>query len=116
MILVANGVGLPAPTKITVNDEIIWSSATGRAADGTMLGDVVAEKKNISIEWQMLTAAQVKKITQNVKAGYFSLQLEDDGEQINIKCYRGTTVKEVLGELDDGIYYYKTVSSSMIQK
>lgn len=116
MVLVANGVELPAPTKITVNDEIIWSSSTGRAADGTMLGDVVAEKKNISIEWQYLTAVQTKKIATNVKAGFFDMKLEDGGDVITIRCYRGTTVKEALGELDDGIYYYKTVSSNMIQK
>lgn len=29
-ILTAGGVALPAPVSITVNDEIIWSSDTGR--------------------------------------------------------------------------------------
>ena len=49
MILAVNGQALPAPDSIKVDDEIIWSSSTGRSLDGTMLGDVVAEKKNISI-------------------------------------------------------------------
>lgn len=116
MKLEASGVALPAPVSIKVDDEIIWSSSTGRAADGTMIGDVVAEKKNISIEWQFLTAAQTKKITSNVKAGFFELKLEDGGEVITIKCYRGTTSKDEIGWLDDGVFYYRSVTSSMIQK
>lgn len=116
MILTANGVALPAPVEIIVNDEIIWSSSTGRAADGTMLGDVIAEKKNISVKWGVLKAQDVKKISKNVKAGFFTLRFEDEGEEVEIKCYRGTTTKEQIGELSDGIFWYKSVSSSMIQK
>lgn len=116
MILIANGVALPAPVEITVNDEIIWSSSSGRASDGTMLGDVIAEKKNISIKWGVLKAQEVKKISSNVKAGFFTMKFEDEGEVVEIRCYRGTTTKEQIGELSDGIFWYKSVSSSMIQK
>lgn len=45
-ILTANGVALPAPTVIKIDNEIIWSSNTGRTSSGAMAGDVVAEKKN----------------------------------------------------------------------
>ena len=45
MILRCDNQELPAPVSIKVDDEIIWSSSTGRALDGTMLGDVVAEKR-----------------------------------------------------------------------
>ena len=51
MILQCDGQELPAPVSIKVDDEIIWSSSTGRALDGTMLGDVVAKKKTLSISW-----------------------------------------------------------------
>ena len=54
MILRCDGQELPAPVSIKVDDEIIWSSSTGRALDGTMLGDVVAEKKTLSINWGIL--------------------------------------------------------------
>ena len=33
-ILWSGSVTLPAPTEITSNDEILWSSNTGRSADG----------------------------------------------------------------------------------
>lgn len=116
MILEANGVVLPAPVEIIINDEIIWSSSTGRAADGTMLGDVIANKKNISVKWGILEDYEVKKISQNIKPGFFKFKFKDEGEVIEITCYRGTTSKTQLGELDDGIFYYRSVSSSMIQK
>ena len=50
-ILWSGSVTLPAPVEISVNDEIIWSSNTGRLASGEMAGDVIAEKKDVSIKW-----------------------------------------------------------------
>ena len=44
-LLRAGGIDLPAPVSMSVGDEILWSSDTGRALDGTMLGDVIAEKE-----------------------------------------------------------------------
>ena len=116
MVLKANGVQLPAPTKITVNDEIIWSSDTGRASDGTMIGDVIASKKNISITWGVLVASEMKKISTNMKAGFFSFVFEDEGETVNIIGYRSTLTKEQIGELGDGRFYYRSASVSFIQK
>lgn len=46
-ILWSGSVTLPAPVEISVNDEIIWSSNTGRLASGEMAGDVIAEKKDV---------------------------------------------------------------------
>lgn len=50
-ILWSGDVILPAPTTLSVNDEIIWSSDTGRTLSGYMVGSVIAEKKNLSIKW-----------------------------------------------------------------
>jgi hypothetical protein len=46
---------LPAPTSLSVNDEIIWSSDTGRTLSGRMVGDPVAQKKTVSLKWEYLT-------------------------------------------------------------
>ena len=54
-VLKCGNVELPAPVSMSVADEIIWSSDTGRTLTGTMVGDVVAEKKNLSIKWNWLT-------------------------------------------------------------
>lgn len=45
----AGSVVLPAPTSLLVNDELIWTSDTGRTLAGYMVGDIVAEKKNLSM-------------------------------------------------------------------
>ena len=57
-LLKCGNTDLPGPVKMSVSDEIIWSSDTGRTLDGTMMGDVVAEKKNLKIDWSWLTAQQ----------------------------------------------------------
>ena len=44
-ILRAGGIVLPAPVSITINDELIWTSDTGRLMNGLMVGEVVAEKR-----------------------------------------------------------------------
>ena len=58
-ILRAGGIVLPAPVSITINDELIWTSDTGRLMNGLMVGEVVAEKKNISLKWGILTEAEM---------------------------------------------------------
>ena len=47
-ILWSGSVTLPAPTSITVNDEIIWTSDTGRTLAGYMVGDPVAKENSIN--------------------------------------------------------------------
>lgn len=61
-ILKAGGVVLPAPVSITVNDEIIWSADTGRTMSGQMVGEAVAEKKNVGIKWGCLIEGDMMQI------------------------------------------------------
>lgn len=107
---------LPSPVKMTVDDEIIWSSDTGRTLDGTMMGDVVAEKKNLGIEWEWLTEQEAALIKNNLIAGFFPITFRDYGVDVTIDSYRGTISKDVGGYIGDGNFYYKSVSASVIQK
>lgn len=115
-ILWSGSIILPSPVQITVNDEIIWSSSTGRAVSGEMIGDIVAEKKNVSIKWGVLTESELALIKQVLIAGFFPISFRDDGIDITIKTYRGTLTKEQLGYIGDGIFYYRSASVSIIQK
>ena len=54
-VLKCGNVELPAPVSMSVADEIIWSSDTVRNLTGSMVVDVVEEKKNLSIKWNWLT-------------------------------------------------------------
>ena len=61
-ILWSGSTVLPSPVSISVNDQIIWSANTGRSASGSMIGDVVAEKKDIAIKWGILTETELAAI------------------------------------------------------
>ena len=109
-ILKSGGTDLPDPVSVSVNDEIIWTSDTGRTLSGLMIGDVVAEKKNVSIKWGILPEAEVVLIKRTLTAGFIPFTFRDDGMEITIESYRGTLSKEQLGWIGDGIFYYKSVS------
>lgn len=114
--LKAGGVTLPSPVEIKSSEEVIWSSRTGRSAgSGKMIGDVIAEKKTVTITWGVLTEAEVEKIQAAMKAGFFTFSLYDCGE-VTITAYRGTLEKTHLGYIGDGTYYYKSVSVSAIEQ
>ena len=115
-ILWAGAVTLPSPTKITVNDEIIWSSNTGRSANGTMIGDVIASKKNISLSWGVLTEAELALIKNSITPGFFDLSFRADGLDMTIRAYRGSLAAEAIGWMGDGNYYYRSATATVIQK
>lgn len=115
-ILKCGNIVLPAPVSISIGDEIIWSSSTGRTLSGLMVGDVVAEKKNLNVSWGVLTEAEYLLIKNNLVAGFFPIIFHDDGVDLEISVYRGTLSKEVLGRLSDGIFYYRSVSVDIIQR
>ena len=114
-VLKCGNIELPAPVSMRVADEIIWSSDTGRTLTGTMVGDVVAEKKKLSIKWNWLTEQQAALIKKNLATGFFPITFRDYGTNVTIESYRGTIAKEVGGDIG-GIYYYKEVSVDIIQR
>lgn len=115
-VLMSGTVVLPAPVELSIDDELIWSSDTGRTMNGLMIGDVIAEKKNLKISWGILTEAQLVLIKNHLTAGFFPLTFHDDGMDITIECYRGTLSKSAIGRLGDGIYYYRSASVSLIER
>lgn len=115
-ILKSGSTVLPAPTQIAVSDEIIWTSDTGRTLSGTMVGDVVAEKKNLKIKWEYLTEEDVNIIKSRLIAGFFPFTFHDDGIDFTIDAYRGTITKEQLGDIGDGKFWYRSVSVDIVQR
>ena len=116
-ILTANGVALPAPTVIKIDNEIIWSSNTGRTSSGTMAGDVVAEKKTITIEWGVLRESEMAKIRKNLIAGFFTFSLVVGvGACLFILSYGGTFNVVICGIFVVGIYCKKKATVKIIQQ
>lgn len=115
-ILVSGGIVLPAPVSLTVNDELIWTSDTGRLMNALMYGSVIAEKKTLNIKWGILTESDVALIKNRLIAGFFPFTFRDDGVLITMEAYRGTLSKEHMGWLGDGIYYYRSASVDVIER
>lgn len=115
-ILSVSGAALPSPTSLQVDDEIIWSSDSGRDLSGLFSGDVISQKKTVTIGWEYLTAAQVALLQQKLVTGYFPLTFADAGASITIESYRGTLSKVALGYIGDGMFYYKSVTCKIVQR
>ena len=115
---IKDGVTIPlsAPVGISVGDELIWSSNTGRISTGKMLGDVIAEKKTLSVTWEFLKASELNSIRTGLTSGFFSLVVNIDGEPITLESYRGTLTSEAMGQLDDGIYYFRSASVDLVEQ
>lgn len=115
-VLKAGDVVLPAPVSIKVGDEIIWDSKTGRTLDGTMVGDVVAEKKTVSIQWGLLPAEDMKLIADNIVAGFLPVTFYDLGEELTISIYRSTLERDAIGWLSDGVFWYRSANVELVQQ
>lgn len=109
--IIVNGVALASPVSISNSDEIIWSSGTGRSANGQMSGDVIANKKTIQISWGILTQDEYNAI-RNIPSGFFNAVVLGQ----SIRAYRSTISGNCLGTFSDGITYYNDVSTSFIEQ
>lgn len=115
-VLKCGTVELPAPVSISIDDEIIWSASTGRTTNGTMMGDVVAQKKTLQISWGILNETEYLLIKNNLVAGFFPITFHDDGDDLTITTYRGTLSKEQIGTLSDGVFWYRSAKCNIIQQ
>lgn len=67
-ILKFNGVAMPAPTSYDVSLADIQSANSGRNDNGIMTMDVVRSNvATINVGWEMLTTAELEKITNGIK-------------------------------------------------
>lgn len=114
-IIWSGDVVLPAPVTLKISDEIIWSEDTGRTLSGLMIGDVVAEKKNLSITWGFLTENDIKLIKSRMIAGFFPFSFRDDGINITVSAYRGTLSREILGWMGEE-YMYRSANVDIVQR
>lgn len=63
-----DGVSMPTPAKegIIEADQLIWSSNAGRVASGKFVGDIIAEKKTLTINWNTMTYLDYKRIKEAI--------------------------------------------------
>ena len=97
-------------------DELLWSDGTGRgAANGMLVGTVIAAKRTYSVEWGVLTDAEYTNLRNAIPNGFFPFVVTADGATIaSITAYRGAISGKMLSALD-GVYW-KDVSVDFIER
>lgn len=117
VILKAGDVVLPAPVSMSVGNELIWSTDTGRTISGKMMGDVIAEKKTLTVSWGILEETEYNLIKNNLVKGFFPVSFRTGKETLaTIESYRGTITEEILGDIGDGNFYYKSAGVDIVQR
>ena len=118
--LTAGGTSLPLDnlTQIKVGNEIIWSSNTGRSASsGVMLGDIVAKKLTLALEFSWIADTVLDTITNAVDSTAFQqIVLKLDNKVLfNAKAYR-STIEKTMGGFQGGAWYWQSASFDLIQQ
>lgn len=89
-ILNISGVDMPSPVKYNVSLADIQSSNSGRSDSGYMSLEVVrSDVATIEVEWQNLTYAELKKITDAIAPASFS-----------VKFFYGSTLTQTMYKSD----------------
>ena len=82
---------LPSPESISHADETIWDAETGRATDGLMIGDIIAEKETITVEWKMVTLEEYILIRDTLPTK------DEPFKQITVKTNTGIVCHTYMG-------------------
>lgn len=69
----------PAYGGVQITDEPIWASNTGRASDGTMIGDIVSWKRTVQVTWPALSFKDSQTIRKAIVDGgaFFNITFND---------------------------------------
>jgi hypothetical protein len=121
LYITCNGVKLPSPTGHSNSWELLWSANAGRGTDGTFIGDVIAQKQTHSVTWSWITEEDLDLILANLPSkdqGVADIVVSKEyGSTIKsapLTAYRGSISAETAG-VYGGQYYYKTVSTDIIE-
>lgn len=109
----------PAHNGMSIADEPIWSSNTGRGSTGKMSGDIVAWKKTVDMDFPALTYAQSKLIRDTLRnAGeFFDVRFRDfdASEWVTCKMYTAN-LPRTLYSLADGLRYHTGVKIQLVEQ
>ena len=117
--LVIGNVTMPTLKKegLTISKEKIWSKKTGRGADASMLGDVVAIKYTLKCQWPPLTREEAAIIDAAITPAFFDVTFTDPGSNSRQtkRMYAGTPTYPVYSYAD-GVKTYQGVAVDLIEK
>lgn len=111
---------LPSPIVLEMNNELIWSSNTGRSVSATdagkMIGDVIALKRTVHIEWGVLTSSEFASIKDNMPQGFFQFRITLGSTTETFNVYRGTIARAIIGAPNSDNETYSTAKVDVIEQ
>lgn len=105
---------MPTPSGVKTTTEAIWSSDTGRTMSGKMTGSKVAEKKTVSVSYNLMTAAQLSQLKTHTNKAFFNITITDVVSSLTV--YRGDFDEGDLVRLRDGTFRRQNVTINFIEK
>ena len=117
MSIKIGGVEMPPVKELTVTREPIWSKNTGRSANGTMVGDIVAYKTKLQITFVPLSDSQAAVLAAATRPAFFDVRYHDpeDNEKKTVKMYAGSLPFKVYSYVE-GFPRYVGTAISLIEK
>ena len=124
MTLLIDGVEMPTRhlDKVFVNEELVWSSNSGRSVTALWVGDITDEKFTISLNFRCLSHSQykiIKAALPSVDAPYKTVKLvQADGEVVlEMTAYRATVSRDFsAATFANGEVVYNNISFEMIEQ
>lgn len=115
-----NNVLLPSPSSISIGDELVWSSNTGRSVTAEMIGDIIASKSTLTITWRMIPYSSIDIIKSNVSDinnpfKNITLQTNTGDVLLSFDGYRGTLNIDSIFSVGTELYA-STVTTDIIQQ
>ena len=105
------------PNKIDVGKFNLTKAA--RAADGTMNMEIIATKRNLALEWAMISSSDLKTILDLLDVGIFHTVVFPDpqeaGGTISISAYVGD-INEGVWHTKGGVRYWQKVRIGLIER
>lgn len=104
---------------VTLGTQKIWSKNTGRTANGTMVGDIIALKKTISIEFPPLDAKNIElleSVLSNKSLPFFTVSVFDGVTEIISKKVYADAPSYKIYSFAEGIRFYTGYKVELIER
>lgn len=112
-----DGKTMPELLSLDIEEERVWSSSTGRTADGTMKGSIVAYKTKLTATFVPMSDEEAKTLENAIHSAFFDVTYKDvkTNKEITKKFYSGSPKYPVYSYCD-GLPRYVGVAIDFIQR
>lgn len=116
-VLEIGGRAMPKVKGLTIGREPIWSKNAGRVADGTMKGDIVAQKYKLQVTFAPMSDEQAALLDAALIPAFFNVKFRNPttGQYVTKKMYAGSPTYPVYSYVD-GFPRYVGVGVDLVEQ